>query len=102
MSLSFGRRLKEAKKLVQNDAVKKYVINEKSERWIVVGNSCDYLNLKTPIWCRCYAFQQGLYDDPFFQCKHSLAVKLAIKENKFKEFRLSKEEFDLLRKDWLF
>ncbi|MHA2343255.1 MAG: hypothetical protein ACXADW_15395 [Candidatus Hodarchaeales archaeon] len=77
MSLSFGRRLKEAKKLVQNDAVKKYVINEKSERWIVVGNSCDYLNLKTPIWCRCYAFQQGLYDDPFFQCKHSLAVKLA-------------------------
>ena len=102
MSLSFTRRLKEAKKLVQNDAVKKYVINEKSERWIVVGNSYDYLNLKTPIWCRCYAFQQGLYDDPFFQCKHSLAVKLAIKENKFDEFHLSKEEFDLLRKEWLF
>jgi predicted nucleic acid-binding Zn finger protein len=102
VSLSFNRRLKDAKKLVQNDAVKKYVINEKSERWIVVGNSRDYLNLKTPIWCRCYAFQQGLYDDPFFQCKHSLAVKLATKENKIVEFHLSKEEFDLLRKEWLF
>lgn len=101
MSLSFTRRLKEAKKLVQEDAVKKYIINERSERWIVVGNSRDYLNLVTPIWCRCYAFQQGIYDDPFFQCKHSLAVKLAIKEKKYKKFNLSKEEFDLLRKDWL-
>ena len=102
MSLSFTKRLKEAKKLVQKDAVKKYIINEKSERWIVVGNSRDYLNLVTPIWCRCYAFQQGIYEDPFFQCKHSLAVKLAIKENKYEKFNVSKEDFDLLRKEWLF
>ena len=101
MSVSFGRRVKEAKKLVQNDAVKKYVINEKTERWIVVGNSCDYLNLKTPIWCKCYAFQQGLYDDPFFQCKHSLAVKIAIKDNKFDKYELEKDEFEALRREWL-
>ena len=101
MSLSFTRRLKEAKKLVQKESVKKYIINEKSERWIVVGNSRDYLNLVTPIWCRCYAFQQGIYDDPFFQCKHSLAVKLAIKKNNYEEFNLSKEEFDHLRGEWL-
>ena len=102
MSLSFTRRLKEAKKLVHNGAVKKYIINGKSERWIVVGNSRDYLNLATPIWCRCYAFQQGIYQNPFFQCKHSLAVKIAIKEKKFDKFDLAKEEFEPLRKEWLF
>lgn len=101
MSFSFTRRLKEAKKLVHNDAVKKYTINGKNERWIVVGNSRDYLNLTTPIWCRCYAFQQGIFNDPFFQCKHSLAVKIAIKESKFEKFELTKEEFKPLRKEWL-
>ena len=101
MSISFSRRLKEAKKLVNDKAVKKYIINGKGERWIVVGNSREYLNLATPIWCRCYAFQQGLYEDPFFQCKHSLAVKIAIKENKFDKFELSKEEFEPLRNEWL-
>ena len=101
MSLSFTRRLNEAKKLVQKNAVKKYIINGKSERWVVVGNSRDYLNLVTPIWCRCYAFQQGIYEDPFFQCKHSLAVKLANKENNFEEYIVYKEEFNLLREEWL-
>ena len=81
--------------------MKKYIINSKSERWIVVGNSRDYLNLTTPIWCRCYAFQQGIYDDPFFQCKHSLAVKIAIKESKFDKYELTKDEFETLRKEWL-
>jgi predicted nucleic acid-binding Zn finger protein len=101
VSISFTRRLKEAKNLVQNEAVKKYIINGRSRRWVVVGNSRDYLNLTKPIWCSCYAFQQGLYDDPLFQCKHSLAVKIAIKENKFDNFEITKEEFEPLREEWL-
>ena len=101
MSLSFTRRLNDAKKLVSNGAVKKYVINGKSDRWIVVGNSREYLNLSTPIWCRCFAFQQGIFEDPFFQCKHSLAVKIARKNGDFNLYELTKEEFEPLRKEWL-
>ncbi len=101
MSVSFSKRLKAAKKLVENKSVKKYVIDDKSTRWVVVGNARDYLNLTMPVWCRCYAFQKGLYEDPFFQCKHSIAIKIAVKENNYDKFEISKDEFSLLRKEWL-
>ncbi len=101
MSISFTKRLDAAKKLVKQNSVKKYVIDGNSERWVVVGTSRDYLNLTNPIWCRCYAFQRGLYKDPFFQCKHSLAVKIAINENSYDNLKITNEEFDPLRTEWL-
>jgi predicted nucleic acid-binding Zn finger protein len=101
VSISFTKRLKSAKTLVKLNSVKKYVIDGNSERWVVVGTAREYLNLATPVWCRCYAFQKGLYDDPFFQCKHSLAVKIAMKEGSYDNFELSSKEFEPLRADWL-
>jgi predicted nucleic acid-binding Zn finger protein len=101
LSESFTKRLKEAKRLVKEKAVKKYIIDGKHERWIVVGRSRDYMNLISPVWCRCYAFQSGIFKDPFFQCKHNLAVKIAMKNSDFEEFTLSKNEFEILRLEWL-
>lgn len=101
MSESFSKKLKAAKLLVNEGAVKKYIIDSKFDRWIVVGRSGDYLNLISPIWCRCYAFQRGIYQDPFFQCKHSLSVRIAQKKNNYEEFHITKKEFELLRSEWL-
>ncbi|PWI49456.1 hypothetical protein CEE45_01305 [Candidatus Heimdallarchaeota archaeon B3_Heim] len=101
MSISFTKRLEAAKKLVERNSVKKYVIDGNSERWVVVGTSRDYLNLATPVWCRCYAFQKGYYKDPYFECKHSLAVKIAIKENSYDKYEVSNKEFEPLRTEWL-
>ncbi len=101
MSVSFSKKLEAAKKLIQKKSVKKYIIDGKHERWVVVGNAREYLNLSNPVWCRCYAFQKGLYQDPYFQCKHSLAVKIAIKEESFDKFEISSDEFGQLRTEWL-
>ena len=101
MSISFTKRLKAAKDLVKQKAVKKYAIDGNSERWVVVGRSQDYLNLVNPIWCRCYAFQKGIYDNPFFQCKHNLAIQLAMKSADYDLFEITKGEFEILRSEWL-
>ncbi|MHA2175189.1 MAG: hypothetical protein ACXAB2_13365 [Candidatus Hodarchaeales archaeon] len=101
MSKSFSNKLEAAKLLVKGGSVKRYIIESSSDRWIVVGRSRDYLNLVSPVWCRCYAFQKGIYQDPFFQCKHSLSVRIALKENEFEEFHLTKKEFKALRSEWI-
>lgn len=101
MSVSFTKRLEAAKKLVERKSVKKYIIDSKAERWVVIGTAREYLNLSEPVWCRCYAFQRGVYEDPFFQCKHSLAIKIAMKENRYDSFEISSKEFEPLRTDWL-
>ena len=101
MSISFNKKLKAAKELVKQKAVKKYIIDDNSERWVVVGHSRDYLNLVNPVWCRCYAFQKGIFDNPFFRCKHSLAVQLAMKSDDYDLFKIIKEEFEYFRSEWL-
>ena len=77
------------------------MIDGHSERWVVVGRSRDYLNLINPAWCRCYAFQKGIYKDPFFQCKHILAIQLAIKESNYDLFEITKGEFEIIRSELL-
>ena len=101
MSKSFSKKIKAAKQLVNEGAVKKYIIESNTDRWIVVGRSRDYLNLVSPIWCRCYAFQKGIYQDSFFQCKHSLSVRIAQKENNYEKFHITKKEFEPLRCEWI-
>ncbi|MFX0139384.1 MAG: hypothetical protein ACFFDN_37435, partial [Candidatus Hodarchaeota archaeon] len=60
MTSKFSNRIKEAKELVKNNSVKRYIINEdndrKVERWVVVGKTREYLIMIDPYWCRCYDF----------------------------------------------
>ena len=97
MTVEFSSRLEDAKKLVARNSVKKYIIDEKVERWVVVGNSREYLVLVDPYWCLCYDFQHGVLNNRITQCKHNLAVQIALKENKYDIIKLSKGEFDFVR-----
>jgi predicted nucleic acid-binding Zn finger protein len=101
LTIKFENRLKEAKALVKRDSVKKYVIDNNTERWVVVGNKREYLVTLNPIWCRCYDFQHSVLNNLVTQCKHSIAVQMAIQDNKYDVIRLSKEEYDLVREDFL-
>lgn len=103
MTSEITSRLQDAEKLVKTDSVKKYIIDDLFERWIVVGNSRNYLIITEPQWCRCYDFQKDLHlNDVIPQCKHNLAVKIAINKNKFDTFHLSKSEYDFIRDEFLF
>ncbi len=101
MTSDFSNRLKDAMELVNRNSVKKYIINGKTERWVVVGNTREYLNMIDPYWCSCYDFQHSGMDDQVPKCKHNLAVQLAIKEEIYDTFHLSKEEYDFIRIDFL-
>ncbi|MHA1331913.1 MAG: SWIM zinc finger family protein, partial [Candidatus Hodarchaeales archaeon] len=72
MTIEFTERMKEGERLVQENRVKKYLIDEKIERWIVVGNRRDYLVMINPLWCSCYDFQHSVLANKNIQCKHSL------------------------------
>jgi len=96
-------RLQEAEKLVEAECVKKYIIDNHNERWVVVGNSRDYLIITEPQWCRCYDFQRNLMsDDIVHQCKHNLAVKIAQSKGKYDIYHLTKPEYDFIRDYFLF
>ncbi len=101
MSSDFANRLEDAKKLVTRNSVKKYIIDDKEERWVVVGKSREYLVLIKPNWCSCYDFQNGVLNNRIIQCKHNLAVKIAIKENRFDLVNLTKKEYDEVRLTFL-
>ncbi|MFX0013535.1 MAG: hypothetical protein ACFFB2_14140 [Promethearchaeota archaeon] len=105
MTSEFSKRLKDAKELVKNNSVKKYVISgnndQKVERWVVVGKTREYLTMIDPFWCRCYDFQQSILNNRVHQCKHNLAVQIALREENFDTFYLNKEEYDLIRSEFL-
>lgn len=101
MTSDFSNRLKDAEELVNRNSVKKYIINGKAERWVVVGNTKEYLNMIDPYWCSCYDFQHSGMNDQVPKCKHNLAVQFAIKEDKFDTIHLSKEEYQYIRSDFL-
>lgn len=104
MTSEFSARLEDAEELVDNKCVKKYVIrcnNTQVERWIVVGNTRNYLIMLDPYWCRCYDFQHSVLNNRVPQCKHNLAVQIALRESKFDTYYLDKEEYDLIRSEFL-
>ena len=102
MTSEITSRLKEAEKLVETECVKKYIIDDLYERWVVVGNSREYLILTKPQWCRCYDFQKYLrLNDVVPQCKHNLAVKIAISRERFDTLHLTKSEYDFIREEFL-
>ena len=105
MTSEFTIRLKEAEELVENRCVKKYLIRFKStqqvERWVVVGNTRNYLIMVDPYWCRCYDFQHSVLNNRVPQCKHNLAVQIALRDKKYDTYYLNKEEYDLIRSEFL-
>ncbi|UCG00484.1 MAG: hypothetical protein JSW11_12720 [Candidatus Heimdallarchaeota archaeon] len=105
MTSEFSARLKEAKDLVEKESVKKYIINFSStqqvERWLVVGNTREYLVMMDPYWCRCYDFQHSVLNNRVSKCKHNLAVQLALRDSKFDTYCLNKEEYDFIRSEFL-
>lgn len=101
MTSEFSNRLKDAKELVNSDRVKKYIINGSVYRWVVVGYTREYLVMIDPDWCRCYDFQHSALDDRVPKCKHNIAVKIALQEDKYDTVHLSKEEYDFVRHDFL-
>ncbi|MFX1514920.1 MAG: hypothetical protein ACFFC6_01300 [Promethearchaeota archaeon] len=105
MTSEFTIRLKEAEELVENSCVKKYLIRLKStehvERWVVVGNTRNYLIMVNPYWCRCYDFQHSVLNNRVPQCKHNLAVQIALRDKKYDTYYLNKEEYDLIRSEFL-
>ena len=102
MTSKFFNRLEDAKEIVAKHRVKKYIIDEKLEKWVVVGNSREYLVKIDPFWCRCYDFQNNVLYGNVSQCKHNIAVQIADREAKFDSYNLSKEEYDHIRSDFLF
>lgn len=105
MTSKFNNRLKDAEELVQKNSVKRYIINEngnqKVERWVVVGKTREYLIMIDPFWCRCYDFQHSVLNNRVPQCKHNIAVQIALREEKYDTFSVSKEEYDFLRYEFL-
>ncbi|UCG89752.1 MAG: hypothetical protein JSU57_04605 [Candidatus Heimdallarchaeota archaeon] len=105
MTSKFSNRLKEAKELVKNYSVKRYIISEnndrKVERWVVVGKTREYLIMIDPYWCRCYDFQHNVLNNQVSQCKHNIAVQIALREDKYNTFHLTKEEYDYVRSMFL-
>ncbi|MFX0123731.1 MAG: hypothetical protein ACFFAE_08845 [Candidatus Hodarchaeota archaeon] len=105
MTSEFSTRLKDAEELVENKSVKRYVISSNStlqvERWIVVGNTREYLIMVDPYWCRCYDFQHSVLNNRVPQCKHNLAVQIALRDKKFDTFYLDKDEYDFIRSELL-
>jgi predicted nucleic acid-binding Zn finger protein len=102
MTTEFSDRLTGAKQLVDQRRVKKYLIEKKVEYWVVVGNTREYLVFISPFWCRCYDFQHRIMTETVVQCKHILAVQLAVQENQYDTLYLSKEEYDFIRPYFLF
>jgi len=98
----FSKRIKEAKELVKRESVKKYIINEKIIRWVVVGKSKEYLVLINPNWCLCYDFQHNALRNRVAKCKHNIALQIAQEENNYDTFNLTKEEYDFVRPNFLF
>jgi len=82
--------------------VKKYVIKGENKtilRWIVVGTEGDYLVSEN--YCSCYSFIQKhlrIGDE----CKHIQLLTAAQKCNEYDEFTISFEEYEILRREWLF
>lgn len=101
MTSEISKRIEEAKELVRNNCVKKYVINEKKERWVVVGNKREYLVINNPFWCRCYDFQHQVLSNRISECKHCIAVRIALLEEKYDTFCLNNEEYDFIRSEFL-
>jgi len=105
LTSGFSNRLKEAKELVKNQSVKRYIISEnndqKVERWVVVGKTREYLTMIDPYWCRCYDFQHSVLNNEVSQCKHNIAVQIALQENKYDIFYLNKEEYNFVRSAFL-
>ncbi|UCE14012.1 MAG: hypothetical protein JSV04_02250 [Candidatus Heimdallarchaeota archaeon] len=101
MTSEFSNRLKDAKEIVNSDRVKKYIINDNIYRWVVVGNTREYLVMIDPYWCRCYDFQHSSLNDHTPKCKHNLAVKIALQKDHYDIVHLSKEEYDFVRRDFL-
>ena len=101
MTSELSNRIKDAKKLVERNSVKRYIIDGKIERWVVVGNSKEYLVFIDPFWCRCYDFQNSVLNSRVSLCKHNIAVQIALQEEKFDIFKLSKDEYDYIRSDFL-
>lgn len=105
MTSEFSTRLEDAKKLVKEKCVKKYIITDSStqkvERWVVVGNTREYLIMVDPYWCSCYDFQHSVLNNRVPQCKHNLAVQIALRERQFDTYCLDKEEYDFIRSEFL-
>jgi predicted nucleic acid-binding Zn finger protein len=105
LTSEFSTRLEDAKKLVEEKSVKKYIITysstQKVERWVVVGNTREYLIMVDPYWCRCYDFQHSVLNNRVPQCKHNLAVQIALREKLFETYYLDKEEYDFIRSEFL-
>ncbi len=97
MSTDFSDRLTAAKQLATQHRVKRYLVEKETEYWVVVGNTREYLVFIDPFWCRCYDFQHKLLTDTVVQCKHVLAVQLALKGDQYDTVVLSKEEYDFIR-----
>ncbi|MFW9779646.1 MAG: hypothetical protein ACFFE8_12390 [Candidatus Heimdallarchaeota archaeon] len=97
MTIEFSDRLNDAKQLVLEQRVKKYLIEGEIAYWVVVGNTREYLVFIDPFWCRCYDFQQRLLTETVVQCKHVLAVQLACQESKYGTVILSKDEYVYIR-----
>lgn len=102
MTSKFQNRLEDAKKIVTEHCVKKYIIDGQVEKWVVVGKNREYLVKINPFWCRCYDFQNNVLYGHISQCKHNIAVQIADRENNFDSHILSKEEYDYIRSDFLF
>ncbi len=105
MTSEFSNRLKDAKELVNKNSVKRYIVGEKDtrkvERWVVVGNTREYLIMVDPYWCRCYDFQHSVLNNRVPQCKHNIAVRIALREDQYDTFYLSKKEYDFIRSEFL-
>lgn len=101
MTTEFSDRLAGAKQLVTQQRVKKYIIEGTTNYWVVVGNAREYLVFIEPFWCRCWYFQNKLITDTVVQCKHVLAVQLALQGNQYDTVVLSKEEYDFIRPHFL-
>ncbi|MHA2223841.1 MAG: hypothetical protein ACXAC8_01410 [Candidatus Hodarchaeales archaeon] len=101
MTSEISKRIEEAKELVRNNCVKKYVINAKKERWVVVGNKREYLVMNNPFWCRCYDFQHRVLSDRISECKHCIAVRIALLEDNYDTVCLNNEEYDFIRSEFL-
>jgi predicted nucleic acid-binding Zn finger protein len=78
MEKTFGRRFKNANKIVFNKKVKKYVFNPtKKHVWVVIGNDNIYQILPSINFCSCNDFYFRVLGQEIFLCYHLLAQKLA-------------------------
>lgn len=93
------QRYESAKELVDTNSVKKYIIDN-SERWIVVGNTKEYLVFDFPNWCGCESFSRSIQKEKK-KCKHIIAIEIAKQENKFEIFNLDKNEYDFVRPNFI-